>query len=67
MSDVNADSQPDPRDILCRVVDVNNAIQSSFQKFVELEKKSLDDLVVLLRDELSQIEFFASTEAKDAE
>ena len=50
---------PDPSTILCRVVDVNNAIQNSFQKFIEAENKTLEDLAMLLRDEMSQIQLFA--------
>ena len=50
---------PDPSTILCRVVDVNNAIHNSFQKFIEAESKTLEDLASLIRDELGQMELFA--------
>jgi len=50
---------PDPSTILCRVVDVNQAIQNSFQRFMDAEAKSLEDLALLLREEMSQIELFA--------
>lgn len=56
---------PDPRNILCRVVDVNGAIQNSFMRFVESENKSLEDLAMLLRDEMSKIELFAPTLVND--
>lgn len=55
-------TQVDPRNVLCRVVDVNSAIQDAFQKFVNSEKKSLDELAEVLREELSQIEFFAPSD-----
>lgn len=58
MSTENSNS-PDPQTILCRVVDVNAAIQGSFVKFVESENKTLEDLANLLRDEMSKIELFA--------
>lgn len=50
---------PDPSTILCRIVDVNQAIQNSFKRFMDAEAKSLEDLAVLLREEMSQIELFA--------
>jgi len=50
---------PDPSTILCRVIDVNQAIQNSFKRFMEVEAKSLEDLALLLREEMSQIELFA--------
>lgn len=50
---------PDPHNILCRIVDVNSAIQNSFQRFIESENKSLEDLANLLREEMSKIELFA--------
>jgi len=52
-------SGPDIRTILCRVVDVNTAIQSSFMKFLESEGKTLEDLATLIKDELGQMELFA--------
>jgi len=45
--------------ILCRVIDVNSAIQNSFTRFMDSETKTLDDLAVLLREEMSKIELFA--------
>lgn len=45
--------------ILCRVIDVNSAIQNSFTRFLDSETKTLDDLAILLREEMSKIELFA--------
>ena len=50
---------PDPASILCRIVDVNNAIQNSFRRFLDSEGQSLDEFATLLREELSKIELFA--------
>jgi hypothetical protein len=58
------DHGPDPRTILCRVVDVNGAIQNSFMKFLETEGKTLEDLASLIRDELGQMELFAPQTAE---
>ena len=55
---------PNPTNILCRVVDVNSAIQNSFKKFLESEGKTLDDLANFLREEMSQIELFATGDAE---
>ena len=52
-------TQPDPSIILCRVIDVNNAIQNTFQKFLSAEGKTLEDLANILKDEMSTIELFA--------
>lgn len=52
------DNGPDPSTILCRVVDVNVAIQNSFRKFLETEGKTLEDLANFLREEMSQMELF---------
>jgi len=60
--DISAE-QTDPRLILCRVVDVNQAIQSSFTRFIESENKSLEDLAMLLREEMSRIELFVPSKA----
>jgi len=60
--DISAE-QTDPRLILCRVVDVNQAIQSSFTRFIESENKSLEDLAMLLREEMSRIELFVPSNA----
>ena len=60
----NHDHGPDPRTILCRVVDVNSAIQNSFMKFLETEGKTLEDLASLIRDELGQMELFAPQTAE---
>lgn len=54
-------SGPDPNTILCRIVDVNSAIQQSFQRFVEAENKTLEDLANIMREEMSKIELFAPT------
>ena len=48
----------DPQNVLCRISDVNHAIQTSFQRFVNEEKKSLEDLADCLKDELSKMELF---------
>lgn len=50
---------PDPSTILCRIVDVNNAIQNTFKRFLDSEGQSLDELATLLREELSKVELFA--------
>ena len=49
---------PDPRTILCRVVDVEIALGRSFQRFVEEQKGSLEDLMNLAREEFSKMELF---------
>jgi len=49
----------DPNTILCRIVDVNLAIQNAFQVFIQSENKTLDELANLMRDEMSKIELFA--------
>lgn len=51
-------TEPDPSTVLCRIVDVNGAIQTSFQRFVEIETKTLEELANLLREEMSKIELF---------
>jgi hypothetical protein len=50
---------PDPSTILCRVIDVNAAIQNSFKRFLDAEGKTLEDLAMLLREEMSTMELFA--------
>ena len=57
---------PDPSTVLCRVVDVNQAIQDAFQKFIEAESKSLEELAHALRDELSKMELFAPAQAEES-
>jgi len=52
---------PDPSTILCRILDVNNAIQNTFKRFLDSEGQSLDELATLLREELSKIELFVPT------
>lgn len=52
---------PDPSTILCRVIDVNMAIQNSFRRFLETEGKTLEDLANFIREEMSQVELFAPT------
>jgi hypothetical protein len=62
MSEETTQTQSDGTDvsmILCRVIDVNSAIQNSFTRFLDSENKTLDDLAMLLRDEMSKIELFA--------
>jgi len=51
--------------ILCRVIDVNSAIQNSFTRFIDSETKTLDDLALLLREEMSKIELFAPNAATE--
>ena len=51
--------EPDPNTVLCRIVDINVAIQSSFQRFLESETKTLEDLANLMREEISRVELFA--------
>lgn len=67
MTDENTTNQapvdgPDPSTILCRIVDVNNAIQQSFQRFLQSENKTLDELANFMREEMSQIELFAPSQ-----
>jgi len=57
---------PDPSTILCRVIDVNSAIQSSFTRFMDFETKTLEDFATLLRDEMSKIELFAPNLTSDS-
>jgi len=57
---------PDPSTILCRVIDVNSAIQSSFTRFIDSETKTLEDFAILLRDEMSKIEMFAPNLTPDS-
>ncbi len=52
---------PDPSTVLCKVIDVNQAVQNSFKKFLDSEGKTLDELANILRDEMSQIELFVSS------
>ena len=52
-------TEPDPSTVLCRIVDVNGAIQTSLQRFVESENKTLEELTNLMREEMSKIELFA--------
>ena len=67
MSEDTVTNNPDPRTILCRVVDVNTAIQNSFVKFTETENKTLEDFAIILRDEMSKIELFAPQIATNSE
>lgn len=53
-------SNADPKTILCRVIDVETALAKSFQRFVEEQKGSLEELVDLARQELSKMELFVS-------
>lgn len=53
-------SNADPKTILCRVIDVEAALAKSFQRFVEEQKGSLEELVDLARQELSKMELFVS-------
>lgn len=45
--------------LLCRVVDVESSLLSAFKRFVEEEKKSLEDMMNLAREELSKMDLFA--------
>jgi len=51
--------ETDPSSILCRVIDVDKAIQNSFQRFLSTEGKTLEELASLVREELSNLELFA--------
>lgn len=55
----SAQTAPDPSTILCRIVDVDTAIQNSFQRFLGSEGKTLEELANLIREELSKMELFA--------
>lgn len=55
---------PDPRTILCRVVDVEMALGRSFQRFVEEQKGSLEDLMNLAREEFSKMELFTPSSSE---
>jgi len=59
------ENTPDPSTILCRIVDVNNAIQNTFKRFLDSEGQSLDELATFLREELSKIELFAPSSTED--
>lgn len=62
------DDQPsfDRDKILCRVVDVEQALLSSFKRFVEENKASLEDLMLIAKEELSKMELFAPKLTDDA-
>ena len=45
--------------LLCRVVDVESALLNAFQRFVEEQKNSLEDMMILAKEELSKMELFA--------
>ena len=57
----------DPQNVLCKVTDVSSAIEKSFQKFIDEEKKSLDELANCLREELSKMELFVPGNSDDQE
>jgi hypothetical protein len=59
LTSTDSTPNPDPSTILCRIVDVNGAIQQSFQRFIESENKTLEDLANIMREEMSKIELFA--------
>lgn len=60
-----SDSVPNPNVVLCRVVDVNMALQNAFQSFLKAEGKTLDDLATLLRDELAKLELFVPSNTSE--
>lgn len=45
--------------LLCKVVDVESALLTAFQRFVEEKKSSLEDMMLLAKEELSKMELFA--------
>lgn len=45
--------------LLCRVVDVETSLLTAFQRFIEEKKSSLEDMMLLAKEELSKIELFA--------
>lgn len=45
--------------LLCRVVDVELSLLGALRRFVEEEKSSLEDMMNLMREELSKMELFA--------
>jgi hypothetical protein len=59
----NQSTGPDPRTVLCRVVDVDSAVQNTFKRFIEEEKTSLEDFSSIIREELSKMELFVPTGA----
>ena len=46
--------------LMCRVIDVENALLTSFQRFVEEQKSTLEDMMMIAKEELSKMELFAS-------
>jgi hypothetical protein len=64
-TETTQENAPDPNTILCRVMDVNKAISNSFQRFIEAESKTLDDLANFLREEMSQLELFVPNAVTD--
>lgn len=47
------------RQLLCRVVDVESSLLTAFQRFIEEKKSSLEDMMLLAKEELSKMELFA--------
>jgi hypothetical protein len=58
MTEETTTQQPDPSTVLCRVVDVDTAMQNSFRRFLESEGKMLEELAGIIREELSKMELF---------
>ena len=58
-------TNPDPRIVLCRVVDVDGAVQATFKRFIDEQKTSLDDFANIIREELSKMELFVPTNLTD--
>ena len=58
-------TNPDPRSVLCRVVDVDGAVQATFKRFIDEQKTSLDDFANIIREELSKMELFVPTNLTD--
>jgi len=52
--------------LLCKVVDVESALLTAFQRFVEEQKSSLEDMMLLAKEELSKMELFAPRTDVDA-
>ena len=52
------DTVHNQQNVLCRVTDVNKSIQTSFQRFLQTESKTLEDLANFIGEEMSKMELF---------
>lgn len=59
-SSIEQENARDPRReyLLCRVVDVESSLLMAFKRFSEEQKSSLEDMMNLVREELSKMELF---------